>query len=192
MTRDRRQIIIGLTGLAGSGKDTVGEYLEIHRGFERDSFAAPIRKALAVMGLGTSMYDDKDYVDQSFQKSWRDMARSLGTEWGRNLVCQDLWILLLIDRVWPKLSRGLSLVVTDVRFANEANYIRAKGGTIWRITRPGWAHRCDQEHVTEAGVARIAASTEICNDGTLEELYEQVDAELLRQYGAPHGDDVTW
>jgi len=197
MTTDNRQIIIGLTGQAGSGKDTIGEYLALHRGFAQDSFAAPIRKALAAMNLGAQAYDDKDKQIPGVGVSWRVLARSMGTEWGREMIGKSLWVNLLARRVQTYIARGISLVVTDVRMQNEADYIRANGGQVWRVTRPGWVPRCDQDHPPEPAVAGIEADVELVNNGTFEELYEQVDAELIRQghcagYNLLTQDDVAW
>lgn len=197
MTTDNRPIIIGLTGQAGAGKDTIGEYLAVHRGFAQDSFAAPIRKALAAINLGAEAYDDKDKPIPGFGVSWRVLARSMGTDWGREMIGQSLWVDLLHRRVQTYLDAGIPLVVTDLRMENEAAYIRATGGQVWRVTRPGFVPRCDQDHPTESGVHGIAADVELVNNGTVEELYEQVDAELIRQghfagYNMLTQDDVAW
>ena len=42
-------MIIGITGLIGSGKDTIADYLTTHHGFKRISFAASLKDAVSVV-----------------------------------------------------------------------------------------------------------------------------------------------
>lgn len=68
--------------------------------------------------------------------------------------------------------------MTDTRFTVEADWVRAQGGVIWRIERPGVAPV--REHVSEMGTIYIKSDRVIINDGTLDELRAQVGAELAR------------
>lgn len=69
--------------------------------------------------------------------------QTLGTEWGRNFVDSGLW-LKIADRKIDYLRILASnknayiegIVVTDVRFPNEYDYIHKNGGAIWHIHRP--------------------------------------------------------
>jgi hypothetical protein len=40
-------LVVGVLGFKGSGKDTVGDYLVQKHGFARDSFANPLKDAVA-------------------------------------------------------------------------------------------------------------------------------------------------
>jgi hypothetical protein len=60
----------------------------------------------------------------------------MGTEAGRNVFHQDVWVISLLNR-----AKGKDVVVTDVRFKNEINYIQQNGGVIVRVRRgeePEW------------------------------------------------------
>lgn len=65
----------------------------------------------------------------------RYLMQSLGTEWGRDLVAQDIWRRILLAKVDH--HHGLPIVVDDLRFPNEADGLRAAGFTIVRIIRAG-------------------------------------------------------
>ena len=63
------------------------------------------------------------------------------------------------------------IVFTDVRFQNEADYIRSIGGTIVRIVRPG---QIAQNHESELKQCEVAADIEIVNDGTIADLHKKI------------------
>jgi hypothetical protein len=67
--------------------------------------------------------------------------------------------------------RGRPCVFTDVRFANEADFIRAEGGIIVRVVREGLAAG---EHESESGQLAIRSDQSVLNDGTIERLHAQL------------------
>jgi hypothetical protein len=143
-------MIIGLVGFIGSGKGTVGDILEVH-GFTKDSFAKPLKDACSIMfGWPREMLEG----DTEVSRKWREEPDSfwsekfgysftprlalqlMGTEAGRNVFHQDVWVISLLNR-----AKGKDVVVTDVRFKNEINYIQQNGGVIVRVSRgeePDW------------------------------------------------------
>lgn len=175
--------LIGLTGYAGTGKDTVRELLE-ELGFVGFALADPIRamvrKLLTSSGVSTAFMDDralKEACIPALGVSYRQLAQTLGTEWGRGLQ-PDFWLRIaasyVTDLEW---SGGSHFVVSDVRFSNEAEWVRARGGVIWRV------HRNQAEpvrsHISESGVDLIKPDWTIHNNGTLADLREVV-AEALK------------
>lgn len=170
--------IIGLAGKAGTGKDTAADHLEEHHDFARYAFAAPIRAMLAA-GLDI---DDEYFHDRELKEaplppygvSPRHMMQTLGTEWGRNLVHPELWLLVAkMNLVRLAMQCHGGIVITDVRFDNEANWIRAQGGTILHIRRPSAA--AVAAHASEAGVTEHAGDAIINNTGSLQHLYDCLD-----------------
>ena len=112
--------LIGLTGKAGSGKDTVAQML----GYCTYAFAAPLKNALAAMGFPEPERSQKEELIPGFDFSWREAAQKLGTEWGRGLQ-SDIWLTMAErERAASKVE---FLVVTDVRFHNEADWVRDHG-----------------------------------------------------------------
>lgn len=66
------------------------------------------------------------------------------------------------------------IIIKDIRFENEADYIRKIGGTIWHIVREN-AEPVNQ-HSSELGIAVQDSDTIIQNNGTLEEYRDKLDS----------------
>ena len=171
-------ILIGLTGHAGSGKDTVRAFME-QEGFVGLAFADPIRGM--IRELLTSCGIDDAYLDERALKetiipelgvSYRHMAQSLGTEWGRNLQ-KDFWLRLSSAFLRDQTDAGEThFVISDVRFSNEADWVKRQGGQIWRIHREGLAGV--RPHVSESGIDNIKPHRTIHNNGSTADLAEAV------------------
>lgn len=177
--------LIGLTGPASSGKDTVARFLCDTQGFVQIAFADPIRDGLK------AMFDLTDYqLADSTQKekailligkSPRELMQTLGTEWGRKLVNPDLWVHL----AWARITRLrlaspnlhiAGVVISDVRLENEAQFVRERG-RLWHIRRPaGYSTLTTKTamHSSEQGVAFQVGDSVLNNDGSIEDLHETV------------------
>lgn len=164
--------IVGLHGKAGAGKDTAAQYLaEALQARQRKTatmaFAEPMRAALLAMGVPSSYIYNRELKEQpvpGFGRSYRELAQTMGTEWGRTYNGDDFWIQLLAERVVVLGTAGRLpdvLLVTDVRFQNEADWIKARGGLLVHVVRPGLAGV--REHMSEAGVH---GCTELLNNAT--------------------------
>lgn len=170
-----RHPIIGLTGRARSGKSTAAEYLlRAGVGKYAYSFADPI-KAMIKAGFGISLdhpwwaMRKEDPIADFGGFSPRALMQTLGTEWGRTLVHPDLWVSLA-NRELQK--RGDGMVIADVRFANEAAWVRGMGGVILHIER-GNAPQV-RPHASEAGVPRLEGDLRIFNESTIASLQQQL------------------
>lgn len=163
-------MIIGLVGLAGSGKSEVARVLIEEAQFERVKFADPLKNMLRTMlrDIGHTAEDVERYVEGDLKESVVDgvgvtarrLMVTLGTEWGRDCIAQDLWI-----RLWSaRAEMSDHVVADDVRFDNEVEAIRSRGGEIWQIVRPGVEKAADA-HVSEC--LKVEPDRTIINDGTL-------------------------
>ena len=83
--------------------------------------------------------DDKD------KELIRPLLVTYGTEIRRKLD-PNCWIKKIQDRVISKLDEGYYVFVTDVRFKNEAEWIRINGGTLINIARSGCPPANHEEH----------------------------------------------
>jgi len=159
--------IIGITGRARSGKDTLAKILVDRYGYRRLAFADPIREFVARL-LGVS---PEELMDGKLKetpcarlgfKTPREAMQTLGTEWGRNTMHQSIWAFCLQDRLRGLNWRWECAVVPDVRFDNEAKMIRNMGGKIISITRD--AAEPVNPHVSEAGISPELIDLEITNN----------------------------
>lgn len=173
--------IIGLTGPARSGKDTVGGILADEYGATSLSFAAPIREFVAsLLGISVPEMDPLKEVPQDALggKTPRFAMQSLGTEWGRVMLADDLWVRACMVKA-ESIARECGLpVVTDVRFDNEAQAIVDRGGVIVRLAVPQKAALSEKasEHPSEAGVSDSLVDETIENNGSIADLAEKVRA----------------
>jgi hypothetical protein len=148
--------------------------------FRQVAFADRLYQCIStITGLPVSRLQDravKEAVIPWLGKSPRQLLQSLGTEWGRDGVHPEIWIRITLERIRPELAAGLSCVITDVRFDNEAQAIIDAGGEVWRVARPGW--RCldaaAASHSSEAGVGDHLVARTIDNSGTLDDLRLQL------------------
>ena len=175
----RKSKIIGLTGKARAGKDTVAEILNSHFALEAYSFADPLKKASEhLFGLthreafGLGGYD-REEVDPFWGMSVREMQQKLGTECMRDVFCKDFWVKSLERLLESQGER--EYVVSDVRFQNEADFVIAQGGVIIEIVRPGVGIGEEASaHVSEGGITSRSISTIITNSGSLDDLERAV------------------
>lgn len=169
--------LIGIAGRAGSGKDTAGSHLVEQHGFQQYAFADPIRAMLGALGAFPAAdlinRDTKEVVIDWLGKSPRQMAQTLGTEWGRELVHPQLWILMAQRRWDAAKFAGHSLVVTDVRFENEVEWIKAQGGHVIVLDRCGT--ESVSAHASEQLNFSVFADWFIPNDSTIDILLHRVD-----------------
>lgn len=171
--------LIGIAGRARSGKDTVANFIVAAIGGYRYSFADPIRAMLAPLGVDMSdpyWQARKEEPIPALGVSPRRMMQTLGTEWGRQLINPDLWLIMAHQRL---LQNGPGMIIPDVRFDNEAAWIRKHGGRIIHVVRPDT--KAVEAHASEDGIEVQDTDARLFNSGTLEELQLSV-RELLRVY----------
>lgn len=183
---NRPPIVVGLTGAAGSGKDTAAEFMVdlLRKGHRcnavRWAFADALRQMLLPIVPPLYMHDRrlKEQPVPGLGVSYRMLAQTLGTEWGRNLIAQDLWVRIMDNRLarlveMTQHSPPIVVVVSDVRFPNELRWIRERGGHLVRITRPDAAEV--RAHESELHTAEFATDQRISNDSSLPVLQARVD-----------------
>jgi hypothetical protein len=175
------QIVIGLGHRARAGKDSVANVLCGAYGFSRLSFAESLKAAACeIFGWDRRHVDGelKEVVDGYWGFSPRWALQHLGTEAVRRVIGDDTWIKSAMLRIR---TRGPRVVITDVRFPNEADAILDLGGEVWRVDRPGLP---PAEHASERGLLGYSRwSAVLANDGSLSDLESSVDQLVGRRLG---------
>ena len=176
-------MILGVTGLIGSGKDTIADYLVTTHGFKRVSFAASLKDAVSsVFGWDREMLEGK--TDES--RAWREqpdvfwskkfnkdvtprwVLQYWGTEVCRRGFHDDIWIASVENKL--RTSKD-DIVISDCRFPNEILSIKNASGIIVCVNRgelPSW-------HIMAAKA----------NDGDI------LAAEKLKALGV-HASETAW
>ena len=163
--------VIGLTGQRGCGKDTAAAAL-VALGFRHIKFAAALKQMIRALldYAGASPEDINRMIEGDLKEAPsaglggatpRHAMQTLGLEWGREMLHPDLWA----DAAMGRCARlGCHIVISDVRFPNEAAMIReGLGGEVWRIVRPGAG---GDSHPTETEMRRIRADRTLRNDAS--------------------------
>ena len=164
--------LIGIAGPAGCGKDTAADHIIKHRpDYRKTSFANPIKEMLRDgLGLSTEqLYGRlKDTMDNRYGCTPRHMMQTLGTEWGRELVDGDVWVKSMAHYLS---DLGGAFIIPDVRFENEATFIRQHGHLIHIRGRSA----LDDKHVSESGVRVRRADSMVSNAGCVEPFLRRID-----------------
>ena len=190
--------LIGLCGFAQSGKDTVAGFL-VDNGWTRVAFADKLRDMLYALNPFIVMKPRawRDVLNpfvvakprawraQELVDKWgwdvakvqypemRQLLQKLGTEAGREVVDDNLWVSLGEQQIE---AAGGPVVVTDARFPNELQLIRRRGGILCWIERDGIG--AVNGHASEHSVSQADCDFTIKNNGTLEDLKIAVLSEL--------------
>ncbi len=168
--------IIGIAGHARAGKDTVAQFIQEEYRAATYAFAEPLKAMLRALGLDEQDLNSwrKDETNYDFQATPRHMMQTLGTEWGRDTINDNIWVIAAAKRI-QRLSQAQpdsTIIITDVRFENEADFVR-KHGFLIHVERP--IQRIDGSTHRSENPIRIneAEDSVIVNDGDLEQLREE-------------------
>lgn len=169
--------LIGLAGRARSGKSSIARHLREEYGYHELAFADPIRDILEYVFNVPRKYIDthKEVVIPHLGVTARHLMQHSGDSY--RAIRETWWIEVLEDRL-NEIKRGLGddlcVVVSDVRYINEAFWFRQRG-QLWHITRPDQDPSQTRSHSSEAGIVPLGGEALIQNTGTLADLFAHVD-----------------
>lgn len=171
-------MIIGLTGYAQSGKDTIAKILVENYGFTRIAFADKIREFLyetnpmfdSIAGepLFVKARVDRDGWESAKQSPHiRRLLQNSGVA-ARKVFGDGFWVHEAMKSMLNDPRPDMNYVITDVRFLNEADMIRANNGQIWRIKRIGVD--AVNAHVSESQMDDYPVDQIFTNNSSIEDL----------------------
>ena len=172
-----REVVVGISGYARSGKDTVAQEFVKHHGYERIALADALKTFLYHLNP-VAMTSPRWRVAEVVERvGWEDakkvleirgLLQRLGTDAGRTVLGDEIWIDTLFFS-----DHGARIVVPDVRFPNEADAIKSRGGFMVRVNRPGVGPV--NGHQSETALEDYAFDYVIENDREIEDLAGPVD-----------------
>ena len=182
--------IVGICGEMGSGKDTLGEML----GGTKVSFADPLKKVCAyvfdipVEDMNTQ--EGKASVHPNgYGLTNRRILQIVGTDMFRELINTDVWI----DKFKRTAGQHDYVVVTDLRFDNEAQVILDLGGIVLEVVRPNnpianpsgksmlstitnlFNPKPTEVHASESGISEHLITARVHNNGSIEDLSDTLN-----------------
>lgn len=176
-------MILGLSGYAQVGKDTLGAALVKNYGFTRFAFADALKEV--VYRLDPWVPDVREESDGSERLSslvdrvgWekaktnlevRRLLQKMGTEAGREVLGQNIWVDTVLNQIGDR-----DAVITDCRFPNEAQAVKDRGGFVVRVTRPGV--EAVNAHPSETSLDGWNFDAVVGNSGALD------DVEVLAEF----------
>ncbi|WP_432118491.1 hypothetical protein [Streptomyces sp. bgisy032] len=177
---------IALTGLARAGKDSVAARLVEAHGYVRVAFADPLKEAaLKADPLIPHMAGDRQLTTRlsevvrivGWERAKDDLpeVRRFLQHYGQTVREMDpqFWIRAAFAEIRRARATGHPVVVTDVRYVNEADALLAAGFAVVRVQRPGLD---PGQHVSEREMLDYPADTTVVNDGSLEDLADRADS----------------
>lgn len=178
---------IGIAGRKRSGKDTAA--IMLPRGYRKLSFAKPIKAMLRT--LLTARGASNQLVERMMEGDLKEITspllgghtprhamQTLGTEWGRQCISGTLWVDTALNEA---LATGECYVIPDVRFHNECDAIRAIGGVVIRVVRPGRPIGVLEDHASEQEIDELRVDHELLNDASTALGFEEKAAAFFRE-----------
>ena len=184
--------LIGISGKMGTGKDEVANIIRELAGgvYEIKKFAYKVKLVASLLiGVDVEKFEDQEFKKTNLSSEWdknkiveaghwedypkwekvpmtvRELLQKIGTDAMRGGLHQQTWV----NALFADYSRDDNWLITDVRFENEADAIKKRGGTLIRVNR-------DLDSMSDLHPSEISLDTYkafdyiIDNNGTLEEL----------------------
>ena len=183
--------IIGIYGPQQAGKSEAAKAIATLPRWHRLSFAEPLYAMMSTL-LG----EDARKIDKAAShpvlcgKTLREALQTLGTDWGRNMIGETVWLSAMERQFTLFRNAGEEgLVIDDLRFRNEYEFLRERGARIIRIEREGCLiPTLNQGHASEADWCDFKPNVVVDNCGSILSL-----ADVVRDIaeGAPHAERMS-
>jgi len=194
------KLVLGVAGFARVGKDVVAKYLVREHGFTKIGFGDPMREMLyainpivdivvdtGVLPLTPKVVRVRDVIDEvswegyketPYGQEIRELLQRLGTEGGRHVIGDHFWMDVIMGRI--RKAKG-NVVISDVRFSDECDFIHNLGGEVIRVNRPGIT--AVNSHISDQRLPDDRIDFEVQNNKTIDDLELEIEAILSSQLG---------
>lgn len=184
-------VTIGLHGKAGSGKDTTASLLQsfLPEGSTRTvAFATPLKEAAkAKFGLTdwhvNTQEGKKEYIP-ALGRTVRQLLELEGTEATRDVYGDNFWIWRMSQEADKAFKEKIKIfIITDVRFENEAQFVRDNGGFVFQIDRELGQELATVSHASAQPLPPHLVNIFVPNNGTIQDLEKEVKdlAEVIKE-----------
>jgi hypothetical protein len=212
-------MIIAISGLIGSGKDTVADYLVNLHEYRRESFAGNLKDSMsAIFGWDREMLEGRTKSSREWREQvdpwWSErlgiphltprwILQYVGTDVIRGKFHDDMWLASLENKLRKTTD---DIVISDVRFKNEVKMLKNLGAICIEVTRgdkPNWYNDALSGNTSQLELLKIHKSEydwigtdfdyTLDNNGTLDDVYTQVETVLSakRQAKDPQASMLT-
>jgi shikimate kinase len=181
-------MIIGLMGKIGSGKSTIANYLQGTHNYTEYSFADPLKKIGLILGFSHDQLYGTQEQKLAIHPHWRISGRTfmqrLGTTFRDiNALIPELHTEkgIWIDLLKMKVQNCEHIVISDVRFQDEANAVKELGGIIISISRENRESKSEHSYVnheSETSLEKIVPDYVIVNNSSVEDSYTELESIL--------------
>jgi hypothetical protein len=164
--------IIALGGHKSSGKSEVRRILTKSYGYKHYSFAETLKNMVRLLytDMGINLATIEEYINGhlketplvGYGKTTRQVMQTLGTEWGRKMFSEDVWLNIMDTKLMS--ARDALIVVDDVRFMNELSLLRGRATeclTVW-VDKPDTVLK--DYHASEVSLAPSDFSMTLHNE----------------------------
>jgi hypothetical protein len=176
---------IAFLGKARSGKDTAGQWLVRERAYTRVAFADPLKEmALRIDPLIPTALNGAFRVHVRLS----DLVADAGWEYSKATYPEvrrtlqrigqtireddpDYWVNVARRKISAAEQWNMPVVVTDVRYPNEAEMLRSRGFRMVRIVRPGASAGEGAAHESENLLNDYTVDATVYNEGSVELLH---------------------
>lgn len=179
------------------------QYSKMKEGFqfhnsnwEIKKFAGKLKLIASILtGATLEQLEDQDFKKLEMSPEWgityRELLQKLGTEAMRNGLHENVWVnALFADYKIAYPREGMTYseqdlpnwIITDMRFPNEMDAVKTKGGITIRVNRTNrWNKPQDIEHSSETALDNHKFDYVIDNDGTISDLIDKVRTILTQE-----------
>lgn len=193
-------MLIGISGKMGAGKDTLAQCLQqfktYNRSFEIKKFASKLKECAYLLTGVRDQWSQEG--KQRYLLEWGmtvgEFQQKLGTEAVRDNIHPDAWIIALFSDYqemgfYDEYSNYSVVfpdwIITDVRFPNEADAIKRRGGYLVRINGTRTKDVRDANHVSETALDSYQGFDYIFDNSTL--THEELEIHAIQIYDAVGG-----